>query len=251
MKQTIIILFVFLTVFSYSQNGAKSILSLYFQEQGAVELGDGVIFTFYSFIDEEGNEYQFRKPNNEQSLKILNDVSNYGKWLTLTLTTNDIETAEILKVELPVTLNLEVSVRIKNIADKKISVLDIDELHKLKAGHYYIKVVISGNRGATDFGTYRNVYLIFDNGYEMPNRNAVFEIGRISYLNSTMMISESEIVLDCVGYEQEFKGEGDINVSKVTIDISDVLMKEKLLDETSDDFEGSIESYVSLRVSEE
>jgi len=233
---------------SNNENLQPFVVELKYLEEGAVEIGLDEYHYFYVFVDEQENEYQFRKPSDEEYLKILKNKNNYGKWMMVALSSSDIHEAEVLKVEL---LNTDNLIRIKNSETESINVKAINELYKFKSENYYIRIIVSGSGGATDFGAYRNVFVVFDNGYEMPNRTAVFAIGRIGYLNDVTMTSESEIVLNCEGYGQELNGEDNMNVSKIIINISEVLKKEKAFDKASDYFEGSINSHVLVGISEE
>lgn len=229
-------------------------IKLLYSEEGVTTIGNGQYHFFYVFTDLKENEYHFEKPKDNLSVNILKDKNNYGKWLILKLSSLDLENAIVLRVELTensVTPQLQNSFKVKNSINEMMPVLGSKEIYNLIENKPNVEVVLSRQGGATDFGAYTDVYVVFDNNIELPHRYAVYKIGRIAYADSVYIISESKIGMNCVLFEQDnsYSEEIDYEVLNVIIDISEVKNKEKKYElEENFDIEGDIDSYASIIV---
>ncbi len=101
---------------------------------------------------------------------------------------------------------------------------------------------------ATDFGPYSELYLIYDNAYEMPHRSAVFKIGSLHHFKSFKKLSESKY--EIIGYMFNRKDLFIDQGVKITIDASNVLQEEKRHDVENTDYEGSMTSKIMVTVEE-
>ena len=85
----------------------------------------------------------------------------------------------------------------RNIIDAELNVLDIDQIYKFEASKGEVRIIVTGSGGATDFGPYKTTYLIFDNGFEMPWRYAVYDIGNLGIVSSVKQKSDSIYFISC------------------------------------------------------
>ena len=132
----------------------------------------------------------------------------------------------------------------------QIGVLDIETIQTIGIANRELRLVVSGTGGATDFGAYRETYLIFDNSYELPWRYAVYELGSFGTIDSIKKESETSISFEAVLYSKVEEFECGYCTLKIMIDLSDVIKKETKLDKEEDSMdEGHIASFVKVEVS--
>jgi hypothetical protein len=130
----------------------------------------------------------------------------------------------------------------------QIDVLGIESVYSFNFDNKSVRVVIGGAGGATDFGAYKSAYLVFDNGYEMPWRHAIYDLGSFGNVETVSKKSESEIVMEVRLYSKLESSTCEYCKLKITVNLSDVLKKENLLNENMR--EGSIASKVRVLAEE-
>ena len=130
----------------------------------------------------------------------------------------------------------------------QMSVLNIENIYSFDFENRSVRLIVGGAGGATDYGPYRRAYLIFDNGYEMPWRYAVYHLGAFGSVSEVSKKSETELLIEAVLYSKLEDSDCDYCNLNITLDLSDVIEKEKLLDEEWT--EGSITSDVKVLVVE-
>ena len=130
----------------------------------------------------------------------------------------------------------------------KMSVLDIENIHSFYFDHKNVRIIVSGSGGATNFGPSRTTYLVFDNGTEMPWRYAIYELGNFGSIDTVSKKSDSEILMKVVLYSKWEDSDCEYCELDVTLDLSEVFQKEKMLDLDHEMIEGSITSQLNLVV---
>lgn len=139
---------------------------------------------------------------------------------------------------------------IKNRHELRISPLDIDQLYNFKVENYKVKLIALGSGEATDFGAYMQAYLVFDNGYEMPRRYALFYLGNFGSINQVNQISDKVFKLEGKlfsenGHKVQICDSCNVEVA---VDISHLIQKEKQFDTSDDSKEGDIDSEIQVSI---
>ncbi len=133
---------------------------------------------------------------------------------------------------------------IENINPVAIPLDKIDQVYKFKpenSGDNF-RCVTTYSPFATDIGTYNELYLLFNNGCEMPHRSAIFLVGTFFDIVSFEKILESVFQIQCIMFEQNelfFRAEVSLR-----IDASDVVNKEKQYRSSGSMVEGAIPSKI-------
>lgn len=109
-----------------------------------------------------------------------------------------------------------------------------------------IRCLTTRSPAATDIGPYNSIYLIFENGKEMPYRLAVFHIGKIAKVNAFKKISDSRYNIDVsmYTYDDFYTQENVI----IVIDITNILTENAKKDKEGLNFEGHVESFIFIRI---
>jgi hypothetical protein len=113
------------------------------------------------------------------------------------------------------------------------------------------KFVVTAPLNATDFGAYKDIYLVYHNGYEMPSRIAVFKVGSTADISSIRQLSPESFQIQAnlfnpgydTGTENYYDGEVTIEVNAY-----DVLDQNRLLDNQNSSEEGHLASTITVRV---
>lgn len=113
------------------------------------------------------------------------------------------------------------------------------------------KFVVTAPLNATDFGPYKDIYLVYHNGYEMPSRIAVFKVGSTADISSIRQLSPESFQIQAnlfnpgydTGTENYYDGEVTIEVNAY-----DVLDQNRLLDNRNSSEEGHLASTITVRV---
>jgi hypothetical protein len=124
----------------------------------------------------------------------------------------------------------------------------IDEYHKFNIDDNFggsFRFVKTYSPGATDFGPYQDLYLIYENGVEFPHRLAVYKIGDFGFIDSFKKLSDSHYQITGIMLYNDHV-ETDEQVVLI-IDGSDIVNKEMAL---GDNFEivGHISSELMVRL---
>jgi len=143
---------------------------------------------------------------------------------------------------------LKESFVISNSKNVSLPVETIDKVHKFKRNEKggSFRCVTTASGGATDVGAYNELYFIFDNGFEMPYRTAIFKIGNLGEINSFKKITNSKYEIK--GWMFDFKGIYSENEVVITIDASDVIKQENKHNANNTDFEGDLSSKLVVSV---
>lgn len=130
----------------------------------------------------------------------------------------------------------------------QMSVLDFESLYTFKYANKSVRLIVGGAGGATDFGPYRSAYLVFDNGYEMPWRYAIYDLGSFGSIDEVSKTSDSELLIKAMLYSKLEDSECEYCNLSITLDLSEVLAKEERLDQEMT--EGSIVSQIKVSLEE-
>ena len=134
---------------------------------------------------------------------------------------------------------------------EKLDVLNIDEIYKFDVSKGEVRIIVTGNGGATDFGAYKTTYLVYDNGSETPWRYAVYEIGQFGNINNVIQKSKSIYEIDGILYLYS-KDNTDIDCYDcdiiLNLNISNVIKEENNLSDSS--IEGNIDSQIKISLYE-
>jgi hypothetical protein len=136
-----------------------------------------------------------------------------------------------------------------------ISPLDVDQLHKFEIVKnrevHEVKFIVMGSGGATDVGPYNEVYLVFDNGIEMPWRFAIYTLGKFYSVSNVTQINDHVFRIEGIQFVNFAKNiDCQAGGVEVVVDISALLHKEKELNTSNQHLyiEGSIESEIQISV---
>ena len=145
------------------------------------------------------------------------------------------------------------SVKVLNIQNENnllINSVDIDKVYDFKFKEYKIKIIVLGSGGATDFGAYRKTYLVFDNGYELTRRYALFYIGNFGTLEKVIQIKPDVLKLEGKSFRENDKNEQICNNCNIEadIDISNLIKQEKERDKLNDESEGNVNSEIKVSI---
>ncbi|WP_158729056.1 MULTISPECIES: hypothetical protein [unclassified Flavobacterium] len=139
---------------------------------------------------------------------------------------------------------------IQNENNLLINSVDIDKVYDFKVKEYKVKIIVLGSGGATDFGAYRKTYLVFDNGYEMPRRYALFCIGNFGTIDKVIQIKPEVLYIEGKLFRENDKSEQICNNCNIqaNIDISNLIKQEKERDKLNDESEGNVNSKIKLSI---
>jgi hypothetical protein len=143
--------------------------------------------------------------------------------------------------------------KIQNTEDAKLPVhiISLVEHFKPRLDNETFKIVVTSPLNATDFGAYKDIYLVYHNGYEMPSRMAVFKVGSVGNISSIRQVSPESFQFRAMlfnpgyetGTENYYNGEATIEVNAY-----DVLDQNRLLDNQNSSEEGHLASTITVRV---
>lgn len=144
----------------------------------------------------------------------------------------------------------DIVLNIQNENNLLINSVDIDKVYDFKVKEYKVKIIVLGSGGATDFGAYRKTYLVFDNGYEMPRRYALFYIGNFGTLEKVIQIKPDLLKLEGKLFRENDKNEQICNNCNIEadIDISNLIQQEKERDKLNDESEGNVNSEIKVSI---
>ncbi len=145
-------------------------------------------------------------------------------------------------------LKSDLTLNINNQKDLQINPIDIDKIYNFQVENYKVNLIVMGSSGATDFGAYCKTYLVFDNGYEMPRRYALFYIGSFGSLKKVTQIKSNVLKLEGVLFSENEHTEQickSCNIEAL-VDFSAVIQNEKNKDKQQDNSEGDINSEIQV-----
>ncbi len=132
---------------------------------------------------------------------------------------------------------------------EKLDVINIDEIYKFDISKGEIRIIVKGNGGATDFGPYKTTYLVYDNGFEMPWRYAVYEIGQFGEINNIIQKSNSIYEINGILYSNDNTEIDCYNCDIIIkVNISNVINEEINISDSS--IEGNIDSQIKISLYE-
>lgn len=194
--------------------------------------GETVILTY-----QDGSEYIFSHNKSEGQMEYSLDAPDYS----------------MVKQDDGVAVDSKYSGMVLNIENENnllINSVDIDKVYDFKFKEYKVKIIVLGSGGATDFGAYRKTYLVFDNGYEMPRRYALFCIGNFGTLEKVIQIKPDVLKLEGKLFRENDKNEQICNNCNIEadIDISNLIQQEKERDKLNDESEGNVNSEIKVSI---
>jgi hypothetical protein len=127
-----------------------------------------------------------------------------------------------------------------------IEIIDVVEFRS-RSESTILRVIVTGPTAATDYGVYKRLVLVFNNGYEMPNRTAVFDLGSVGNVNAISQTAADRIQISANLFEVSAQSyPGDITID---VNIAELLAAEAEA-ESAEDYsdEGTLKSHVVLRI---
>ena len=194
--------------------------------------GETLILTY-----QDGSEYDFSYSKDEGMQEYCLSSLDYN----------------MVKQDDGVIVDSEYSNMVLNIQNENnllINSVDIDKVHDFKVKEYKVKIIVLGSGGATDFGANRKTYLVFDNGYELPRRYALFCIGNFGTIDKVIQIKPDELNIEGKLFRENDKNEQICNNCNIqaNIDISNLIQQEKERDKLNDESEGNVNSEIKVSI---
>jgi hypothetical protein len=127
-----------------------------------------------------------------------------------------------------------------------LKIIDVVEF-KSRSESTILRVIVTGPTAATDYGAYKRLVLVFNNGYEMPNRTAVFDLGSVGNVNAISRTAADRIQISANLFEVSGQSyPGDITID---VNLAELLAAEAEA-ESAEDYsdEGTLKSHVVLRI---
>lgn len=187
------------------------------------------------------------------SITLLSFTSCENKDQTLTDQTSE---AGLTGISQPVSLMEAVGNNqfiIQNTEDAEIPVYSVYMVEEFQSQveKETFKIVITAPLNATDFGPYKDVYLVYHNGYEMPSRMAVFKVGSVGDISSIRRLTADSFQFNATlftpgsaeGYDNYYDRGVNIEVS-----VKDVFTQNQKLDNENSGEEGHLSSMIVVRV---
>lgn len=243
-------LFTFIILLFSTSAISQTTLSLQYWEDAVVSDGE-FSRAFYVFSSIDDDQYQFYCEKSELIEEMKS--SEPGTWFDVTFNEEEFITALSIRDGAPEGDRYKIVQSFTSASEKDISCVDVLSIaytqYFIMAGGM-VKLIITGTKGATDFGAYNSIYLVYENGSEMPYRYSTYFIGNFGGEMISQQISDDKLQFDLELFEHKDKKFCEYCLMRVIIDLAFIEDDLTRLDQGDDYYDGHFHSIIGIEVKE-